>query len=255
MPGDRPERFAKARATGADAIVIDLEDAVPPDRKRAALTHTLEWLGAGNEAVVRINGVATDWHAAEVEALSRTGAGVMLPKTESAAHLARLHDVLGDRTIALIESARGVQDADALAESPGVVRLALGNVDLSAELGIDPGSHSALAYSRGRLVMASAAAGLHPPIDGVTTALDSPSVLAADLAVTRELGLGGKLCIHPRQVGPTNDALRPTEDEVAWAHRVLEAADANGVSVVDSMMVDPPVIKRAERIIASRSGA
>lgn len=252
VPGDRPERFAKAAATGADAIIIDLEDAVAPEHKPQALAHTLEWLAAGHDAVVRVNGVDTPWHEAEVDALATTSAVVMVPKSESASALATTHAALGggDRIIALVETARGIRDADDIASAAGVIRLALGNVDLSAELGVDPASHAALAYSRGRLVIASAAAGIAPPVDGVTTALDAAEVLEADLAVTRELGFSGKLCIHPRQVAPVNAALRPSEQELAWARRILDSAVAGGVTVVDGAMIDAPVIARANLLIS-----
>lgn len=250
VPGDRPERFSKAATSGADAVILDLEDAVAPGAKPAALAHALTWIQAGHAAVIRVNGVGTPWHAAEVAAIAKTDAAVMVPKAQSADELVRLQDVVGDRVIALVETASGIRDADAVAEAPGVVRLALGNVDLSAELGVNPASHAALAYARGRLVVASAAAGLVPPVDGVTTALDSADVLAADLAVTRELGFGGKLCIHPRQVAPVNDALRPSDEELAWAKRVLAAAEQAGVSVVDNAMIDGPVVARASQLLA-----
>ncbi|QGG40593.1 HpcH/HpaI aldolase/citrate lyase family protein [Aeromicrobium yanjiei] len=250
VPGDRPERFAKAVATGADAIVIDLEDAVAPDAKQAALEHALAWLAGGGAAVVRVNGVGTRWHTAEVAALATTSAALMVPKSHSRDELASVHAVVGDRLIALVETARGIRDADLVASSPGVVRIALGNVDLSAELGVDPASHAALAYARGRLIVASSAAGIAAPVDGVTTALDDPAVLATDLAATRELGFGGKLCIHPRQVQPVNAALSPSADEIIWARHIVESAPAEGVSVVDGRMIDAPVIARAARILA-----
>jgi citrate lyase subunit beta/citryl-CoA lyase len=250
VPGDRPERFEKAVATGADVIVIDLEDAVSPAAKDAALEHALAWLRLGGAAVVRVNAVGTRWHANEVAELASTCAVLMVPKSHSFDELAAVHAVVGDRIIALVETARGVRDADEVAAAPGVVRLAIGNVDLSAELGVDPASHAALAYSRGRLLLASAAASIAAPIDGVTMAIDSSEVLAADLAVTRELGFGGKLCIHPRQVDPVNTALSPTADEIAWARRILDSAPAEGVSTVDGLMVDPPVIARATGIVA-----
>lgn len=250
VPGDRPERFDKAAATGAGTVIIDLEDAVAPDAKAAALARALAWIREGHEAVVRVNGVGTAWHEAEIAALAATDAGIMVPKSQSAGELAAVQSVVGDRIIALVETARGIRDADAVASAPGVLRLALGNVDLAAELGIDPASHAALAYARGHLVLASAAAGISPPVDGVTTALHSSAVLEADLAVTRELGFGGKLCIHPRQVNPVNDSLRPSDDELAWARRALASVRTDGVSVVDGEMIDAPVVARAARLIA-----
>lgn len=250
VPGDRPERFDKAVATGADTIVIDLEDAVAPDAKAAALENALSWLDSGGTGVVRVNGVGTSWHRGEVEALAATGAVLMVPKSQTVDEIATVHAVVGDRIIALVETARGIRDVDDVASAPGVVRLALGNVDLSAELGVDHASHAALAYSRSRLVVASASAALAPPIDGVTTAFDSPGTLADDLATTRELGFSGKLCIHPRQVEAVNVALSPSPDEIVWARRVLQMAPAEGVAVVDGTMIDPPVLARARQIVS-----
>ena len=249
VPGDRPERFDKAAASGAMAVIIDLEDAVAPDAKSAALENALAWIAAGHEAVVRVNGVGTPWHAAELASLASTGAGIMVPKSERAEDLAGVRAVVGDRIVALIETARGIRDADAVAGAAGVVRIALGNVDLAAELGVDPRSHDALAYARGRLVVAAAAAGMAAPIDGVTTTIDSAEALAADLAVSRELGFGGKLCIHPRQVHLVNSTLRPSDDELAWAHRILQSAGPDGVRVLDGTMVDAPVVTRAAQLI------
>lgn len=251
VPGDRPDRFAKAQASGADSIIIDLEDAVAPAHKAQALRNATAWLADGHAAVVRVNGVGTVWHDEELAALAATSAVVMVPKAQSVADLEVLQDLLGERIIALVETARGVRDVDEVASLPGVVRLALGNVDLSAELGVDPASHPAMAHARGRLVMASAAAGIAPPIDGVTTALDDPDALAADLAHARELGFGAKLCIHPRQPAAVNAAMRPSPADLAWARRVLAAETSEGVGVVDGTMVDAPVRRRAERIIAA----
>lgn len=251
VPGDRPERFAKAVASGADAVIIDLEDAVAPDAKELALGHALAWLQSGCHAVVRVNGVGTPWHTREVAELASTEAVLMLPKSHSTEAISSVHAVVGDRIIALVETARGIQDADAVAASPGVLRLALGNVDLSAELGVDPASTAALAYSRGRLVVASAAAGIAAPIDGVTTGLDELDVLAVDLDVARELGFGGKLCIHPRQVDPVNRSLQPSEQERDWARRILQSVGTGGVGVVDGEMIDRPVVARARSILAT----
>lgn len=255
VPGDRPERFDKAVATGADAVIIDLEDAVAPDAKEAARAHAVAWLAGGGRAVVRINGVDTAWHAADVAALRATGAPVMVPKAESSATLAELAASLRSGcVIALIETARGVAELETICGTDGVVRIALGNVDLSAELGVDPASHAALAYVRGRMVLASAVVGMPPPIDGVTTDFDSADALDRDLAHGKELGFGGKLCIHPRQVPFVNTALLPTAAELDWAERVLAAAaDQRGVIALDGVMIDAPVVRRAERIAAHRS--
>jgi len=255
VPGDRPDLFAKASATAADLVIIDLEDAVAASAKETALECALEWLASGHDALVRVNAPGTTWHSGELAALAATRATVMIPKAESASALAAAHAVVGARIVALVETASGLREADQVCSAPGVVRIALGNVDLAVELGVDSSSHRALAYARGRLVAASAAAGLAPPIDGVTTAFDSPEVLSADLEVTRELGFGGKLCIHPRQVDPVNIALSPTPEELSWAHRVVAAGSDTAVGVLDGAMVDAPVVARARQLIARGSAA
>ena len=136
-----------------------------------------------------------------------------------------------------------------VAASGAVCRLALGNVDLASMLGVDPASHSALHYARGALVMASAAAGLPAPVDGVTTQFDDEAALEADIAHGRDMGFGGKLCIHPRQVAVVNMGMSPAPHELDWARRVLAQA-VEGVSVVDGSMVDAPVLARARSIVA-----
>ncbi len=253
VPGSRPERFEKAAAAGADLVVLDLEDAVPPDQKDAALQHVTQWLRGGQWAVVRINGAGTPWHEAEVSAMAGLFCAVVVPKAEDGAGLTALGQRLGRRLIALVETARGVRDLDAVAAAHGVERLALGTIDLAAELQVDPTSGPALAYSRGRMVVASAAAGLAAPIDGVTTALDDEELLRSDTRAARALGFGGKLCIHPRQVRVVLEALRPPQAEVRWAERVVQASAGGGVAVVDGAMVDPPVLARA-RAVLSREG-
>ncbi|GAA1948136.1 CoA ester lyase [Nocardioides panacihumi] len=257
VPGDRPERFAKAAASGADAVVLDLEDAVAAVAKSDALAQVVHWLSTGSRAIIRINAVGTPTHAAEVEALAGTGAAVMLPKTESAVQVADVHRALGGAPVlALVETPVGIRDVDEIARAEGLARLALGTVDLAADLGVDPSSYAAFAYSRSRLVIASAAAGLAPPIDGVTVRLDDPDVLAADLAVSRELGLSAKLCIHPQQVAAVNEAFTPTQVELDWAARIVaavedtSAAGGDGVMVVDGTMVDAPVVTRARRLLS-----
>ena len=253
VPGDRPERFARAAATGA-LVVIDLEDAVRPGDKPAARDAARSWLAAGNRAVVRINGVGTEWHAADVAALSTVdGATAMLPKAEEPAAIEALADALGPSpsVIALVETAAGVLNAARVALAPGVLRLAFGHLDLAAQLGVDPGDRSALQTCRSTLVLASAAAGLPGPIDGVTTDLSDDGPLAADAAYARTLGFTGKLCIHPRQIAVVAGVFGPTADELAWATRIMSAAgDTTAVVTVDGHMVDRPVVERARRLLA-----
>jgi citrate lyase subunit beta/citryl-CoA lyase len=174
----------------------------------------------------------------------------MLPKAQDPDDVRRVVDVVGDfGVIALIETARGVFEAPRIAQAAGVQRLALGNFDLAAELSVDPTDRQALLTVRHVLVLASAAAGLPGPIDGVTAGIDNPTRLSEDATYARRLGFTAKLCIHPNQLVSVADALRPSTQERAWAESVVTAAATSGVSLVNGEMVDKPVLQRANRIL------
>jgi len=250
VPGSRPDRFAKAAASGADLVIIDLEDAVAPQDKEEARENAAAWLARGNAAVVRINAPGTPWHDADLSAAAAALAPVMVPKAEDAAVFSDLARRAADcPLIPLIETATGVERAAEICAVPGTVRAAFGNVDLAGQLGVAPDDHIALGYARSRLVSASAAAGIAAPIDGVTTAIRDADALAADLAHARRLGFTAKLCVHPGQVEQVGVAFAPTEEERRWARAVLDAQQS--LAVVDGQMVDRPVIERARRILAT----
>jgi citrate lyase subunit beta / citryl-CoA lyase len=252
VPGDRNDRFDKAYASGADVVILDLEDAVAPAAKEQAREHVARYLASsGRPGVVRVKPVGTGWHVADVAMVAGCGAAVMLPKA------ARAEDVasLGVDVVALVETAAGVLGSAALASVPGVVRLAFGNLDLAAELGVDPHDRHALYAARAQLVLASAAAGLPAPVDAVTEAVHDRDVLTADLEYARRLGFGAKLCIHPAQVAPVNTGFAPSPAEVAWAQDVIDTvrAGGHGVIVHNGQMIDAPVRLRAERILRMTS--
>ena len=265
VPADRPERHARALATGAGGVIVDLEDAVSPDRKVAAreqLRASVAALPAVERArlLVRINSYGTPWHdddralVGELAAESLI-AGVMLPKAERAADLHRLAADIGTKgvLVPLIESAAGLEAAAELAAAPQVLRLAFGNLDFQADLGLAcDASEAELVPVRLALVLASRRSGLAAPIDGVTPDWRDAERLRADTARARRGGFGAKLCIHPDQVALVHAALGPSDDELAWAHRVLDATQAAGGGVVslDGRMVDAPVVRLAERLLA-----
>lgn len=264
VPGDRPDRFDKAVAAGPDVVVLDLEDAVAAEQRSVAREAVVGWLRGGGRAAVRINAVGTGDHEADLAALdavTRTSVGladqpaggllaVLVAKAEDPAALAALARRLSIPVIALLETAGGVLRSPDIATANGVVRLAMGHLDLAAELGSDT-SRVAMLHARSHLVLASRAAGLPGPVDGVTTALDDPELLTDDLRHARELGMSGKLLIHPRQVEVTHTAFRPSSDEVAWAERIRTAVAEHGTGAVrvDGDMVDAPVVARAEDIL------
>jgi citrate lyase subunit beta/citryl-CoA lyase len=250
VPGDRPARFAKAADSGADIVILDLEDSVAPAAKAAALGHVVAWLAAGHSALVRINGLGTPTHDDEVAALRQAAAGIMLPKAENAHIVESLVAAFeGVPVVLLIETALGIENAYETCRVPGVTRAAFGSVDLAAQLGVDPASQDALRWARSRLVNASAAAGLPRPIDGVTTSLTDDRALNDDISAARTLGFGAKLCIHPRQVPVVHARLSATPAEIERAQRVLALAAQGGVAVLDGQMVDAPVVAHARRIL------
>jgi len=258
VPGTRPERFGKALASGADAVVLDLEDAVASDDKALARNAIADWFRTASadeqsRAVVRINDAASPWFDDDLAALRNSGGrSVLLPKAESAQQVAATLAALpGASVLALIESARGVAGVDTVAAA-GVSRLVFGTLDFALDLGIEiEDDASGLAYAAGRIAIASRVAGLPAPVAGVTPQLDDRKRLLDDLASARALGFGAKLCIHPSQVEPIHSALRPSAGALAWAQRVL-AADAGspGAARLDGRMVDRPVVLQAQRTLA-----
>lgn len=250
VPGDRPDRFAGAVASGADAVIIDLEDGVAPENKAEARRAAARWLDAAGQAVVRIN---SDWAGQEADlAVLRHCPGVrgvMVPKSQHADALAELHHVWGEvPLIALVETAVGVLGSVEIARAPGVLRLALGHVDLAADLG-SAEDDAAMLLARSTLVIASRAAGIAGPIDSVTRDLDASEVTTDATRRARALGFTGKLCLNPRQVGAVRLGLLPTENEISWARGIIEAGTSGAVRS-GTHMVDGPVLERARRILA-----
>lgn len=247
VPANRPDRFAKAAASGADAVILDLEDAVPADAKEAART-ALNVDFTDMPVIVRINAQVTPWHDADMAAVSALRpSAVVLPKAEQASSVAAVASALECPVIALIESALGLANARAIAAEPGVARLAFGSIDYCAELAC---AHlrEVLLPARCELVLASRLAGIAAPIDGVTVQFNTPDIAFDDAAHARALGMTGKLCIHPSQVSEVRRAFAPSQDEVDWARRVLVSGD--GAVSVDGAMVDEPVRIRARAILA-----
>lgn len=257
VPGDRPERIAKALASGADAVIVDLEDAVAPANKSAAHDAVAGALEATQPIVLRINGADTAWFAADARLAAHPAvAAVMLPKAAAPEAVAELRAASGGKPVlALVESAAGMANMAALAATPGVARLVFGSIDFQLDLDIADDDLALLAF-RSQLVLASRVANLPAPVDGVTTALDDVARIELEARRARSLGFGAKLCIHPRQVAIVNSAFSPAAAELAWAERVVDAAAAAGGAAVavDGRMVDAPVLARARRLLALRRG-
>jgi citrate lyase subunit beta / citryl-CoA lyase len=247
VPGNRPERFPRALASGADAVIIDLEDAVPPAERVAARANAAAWISPRRRVFVRINGARTEWFHDDVAMCRKADvAGVVLPKAE------RVEDVeaIGKPVLPIIETARGFWNVSALAYASNVQRLMFGSIDFQLDLGIN-GEGEELLYFRSQLVLVSRIAGLPAPVDGVTVVFDTPDAVRADTRRARRLGFGGKLCIHPKQILIVNECFGPTAEEQAWAKRIVEAAAVAGGAAIslDGEMIDRPVIARAEAIL------
>lgn len=250
VPANRPDRFAKAAASGADAVILDLEDAVAVDDKDAA-RDSLDVSFTTLPVLVRVNAHGTPWHLADLHAAAKLPvSGIVLPKAETSEAFAEVARRAGKPVVALIESARGLANAREIAGAQGVVRLAFGSVDYCADLGC---SHlrEVLLPARSAVVLASRLAGIAAPIDGVTVQIDDFHVLHDDAAHARTLGMFGKLCIHPKQIAEVKRAFAPSAAEVDWAIRVLASGD--GAVKVDGAMVDEPVRVRARSILAQRT--
>ena len=264
VPADRPERYAKALASGADAVIIDLEDAIAPAGKlaaRQALMQALPGLSAAERGrlLVRINAAGSAWHGDDLAALRNPGpVAIMVPKAESVATLAQVAAAMGPACalLPLIESVAGLDAIDALAACPQVLRLVFGHLDFQADAGLACGvDESELISVRLTIVLASRRAGLAAPVDGISPGTRETAQLGLDAARSRRGGFGGKLCIHPAQVAVVNAAFTPSADELDWARRVQAAftAAGGGVFSLDGRMVDAPVLRLAQRTLAQVS--
>ena len=257
VPATKPERIPKAVASGDAAVIVDLEDAVPAGAKEEARAALDLFLATNPESAVfvRVNARGTAEYSADIDLCRRhtNVAGIVLPKAESAADIVSAAEV-GKPVIPLIETALGIRSVNEIAAARGVERLSYGGLDLSDDLGIEGGTEGAqviLDHCRYQLLIASRVAGLPAPIETVFPVFDDPDAVTQRARRVRNMGFGGMLCIHPKQVGPVQSGFAPTQEQVAWAERVITAAEsAEGAFKVDGQMVDAPVIAMARSILA-----
>jgi citrate lyase subunit beta/citryl-CoA lyase len=259
VPATRCERVAKAWAAGAQAVIIDLEDAVDASQKQTARAQVSEMSKAQMPpAWLRINATTTPWFQADLALAARLAherclAGLMLPKTESAEDLAAVQSQVAAPVIALVESARGITGLAQIAQQPGLHRIAFGSADLARDLGCED-SWDSLLLARQAVVLHSAAQGLPAPIDGVSFALDDAPAVRSDAERAARHGFGAKLCIHPAQLEPTRQGFAPSAAQLQWAQAVVAAAgDGSGARRVQGQMIDRPVIERAKQILARQT--
>lgn len=257
VPAHRLERIPKALASGADAVVVDLEDAVEPAHKETARAGLAGFLSEHPQAwvLVRINGAGTPQHEADIAlCASHAGvAGVMLPKTESAAQAA--HVAAGGKPVwAIIESAVAVLALGDIAAVPGVARLVFGSLDFGLDLGLDQQSPAAgvmLDHVRCQLLLHSRAAGLAPPLDGVYPAFRDAAGLQRYARRARNMGFAGMLCIHPAQIADVHQAYAASDHDLEWAQGVVAEFERTGQAAFQfrGEMVDAPVLARARELL------
>lgn len=260
VPGTRPERFIKALDSGANAVVLDLEDAVPEEDKeqaRDAIRTAWPTFSAEqkNRLVIRSNSPGSKFYAADlILAQELNVACILIPKSESQDEINGAALILPNTAIIpMIETAIGLDQLREIANSNQVIRLALGNLDLQADLGmICDQDETQLQTARYQIVLASRIAQIAPPIDGVTPSTDDLERINRDAQRAKAMGFGGKLCIHPKQVSIVKSAFMPSQDELAWAQRVIDAdkASKGGAVKLDGRMIDRPVVLLAQRTLA-----
>ncbi|RHW28554.1 CoA ester lyase [Nocardioides immobilis] len=274
VPGNNPERFVQAEGLGAGAVIFDLEDAVAPADKEAARAQVAAHLAlprpAGVEAWVRLNN--DERLGRDIQAVVGPGLrGVIPAKASSRAELARLDALLSEAEVAqgltrgriavgpLIESGLGVANVVEIARAPRVTTLHLGEVDLAADLGLEPGADEIeLLFARSQAVVACSAAGIGSPVAPVSTNFRDLAGFSASTRALRRLGFVGRACIHPAQVPVVHEVFTPSTLQAGEAEDILRRLDAAGAGVAvdaDGRMIDEAVARQARRTLAQRAPA
>jgi citrate lyase subunit beta/citryl-CoA lyase len=263
MPGSSARALEKARTLPADALVLDLEDAVAPETKAAARAQVVAAVRAGGygrrEIVVRVNALATPWGRDDLAAAAEAGAdAVLLPKVEAAETVRAALDALGAAPAVwcMLETPRGILDAPAIAAaSPRVTALVVGTSDLTKDLHARATRDRLPLLTSLQLCVLAARAARITALDGVHLDLDDEAGFAAACRQAADFGFDGKTLIHPRQVAIANEVFAPGAPEVDWARRVIAAhADAvaggRGVTVLDGRLIENLHVDDARRVLA-----
>ncbi|HLU01332.1 MAG TPA: CoA ester lyase [Advenella sp.] len=257
VPATRVDRIPKALASGADIVIVDLEDAVEQDAKQSARDALQAFAVAnpGQQFLLRVNDARSRWFNDDIAMCAKLTniAGVMLPKAESESQI-KAAGMAGKPVYPIIESAMGIMRMPELCQAPGVARLSFGALDLALDLNMDRDSEGAqqlLAAVRPQLVIQSRAAGIDAPLDGVFPDIADTDGLRQSVALAKGMGFAGALCIHPAQLAVIHAVFEPTAQEKDWARRVLDEHEKSGRAAfkLDGQMVDMPVIEKARRIL------
>jgi (S)-citramalyl-CoA lyase len=260
-PGDKPDRFDKGAAAGADLVILDLEDAVAPDAKDAARHHAIEYLRSARSGrtlrALRINDPTTPLGIGDLAALRASGSRpdlLVVPKVENAATIMRVGGTFDETAtkrlpvLPLIESAAGTLHADEILAERDVIGVLVGAADLAADLGIPEPTRPLLTVPRGQIVLTAAAYG-KPAFDTPWFALNDEAGLRRDIGAAFSEGFSGKSAVHPAQIAPINAVWTPSSAQVAKARRVIAVAN-RGVGTVDGQMVDEAMARRARNVLS-----
>ncbi|WP_410632260.1 HpcH/HpaI aldolase/citrate lyase family protein [Amycolatopsis sp. cmx-4-83] len=256
-PADRPDRVRKALESGADVVLVDLEDAVAPARKHEARENAVRLLASVSRPVqVRVNHPSTPWHEADLAAVEDLPVGVRLPKVEAPEEVRAVAAVLPGRDLhPLIESALGVERAlDIATASPGVASIGLGEADLRSDLGV--ADDAGLTWARSRVIVAARAARLAPPAMSAYVNVRDLDGLAASCRAGRALGFRGRTAIHPVQLETIRTAFLPTREEVSRAREVIArvagatAAGVGAIALPDGTFLDVAMVEQARTVLS-----
>lgn len=268
VPGDQPDRLAKCLERGADYVIVDLEDAVPADRKKEGREIAGAWIAENaahaNKIWVRVNN--SDDLSADLRAvITAPIVGLLFPKCETVEQLAALDLIVSDiekergiplRSItvsALVETATGVLNARELARGPRVSRMQVGEYDLKADMSVELGQdEKEFLYVRSHVVLCSAAAGINPPIAPVGTDFKDLEAFRQSTIEHARMGYFGRTCIHPSQVAIVNEVFTPSAEVIAEAQDMIDRYDAQGGGVLTDAkgrLLDEAVIRSARRVV------
>ena len=260
VPATRIDRVVKAFASGANAVIVDLEDAVADVDKVQARTSIKSYYDSEDYQPIwiRINQAHSNDFVEDLELCQQMPnlAGLILPKAEQAADIEKLHHATGLPIIALIETALGLYQIDRLVKASGLLAFSYGFLDLCNDLQVQVGTASADIIAnqiRYQLLLTSKVHNLLAPIDTVYTDFHDDKGLRQRVQLWSQMGLSGMLCIHPKQVAVVQKSLQPTDAEIDFAKRVLEEYERSGQAVfkIDGNMVDAPVIERCRQLLVS----
>ncbi|MFT3987538.1 HpcH/HpaI aldolase/citrate lyase family protein [Aestuariivirga sp.] len=256
VPASRPERFSKADGAGADAVIADLEDAVAPQDKDAARAALVNHGAFSSPLFIRVNAAGTPWFEDDLRACEKINpSALMLPKADDAEIVRSLIERFSGKVhiLPLIETAKGLAGLPRVLDG-GAWTAAFGSVDYALDLGCAENDR-ALLHARSEIVWRCRAASRPAPLDGVSTSLDDAARIESEARHAADLGFGGKLAIHPKQIAPIRAAFAPSEKEIAWAQKIIAAASQGSAQRVAGEMIDLPVLERAKKVLARQANS